>query len=52
MTEGPGAVDADACFVPAGSGVITLQNGTWFVAPCLQGLHGSNTPNSNIRWAT
>eukprot|EP00775_Hariotina_reticulata_P005607 gene5607-5845_t len=46
-TDGGGAVDADACIVPAGSGIITLANGAQVVVPCIKGFYGSNASNSN-----
>jgi hypothetical protein len=43
-------VDADACIVPAGSGVITLSNGAVVVVPCILGFYGANVSSRNIRW--
>jgi hypothetical protein len=50
LTEGPGAVSADACFVPPGFGVVRGEGSkTVSAVMCVQNTFGRSTPNYDTR---
>jgi hypothetical protein len=50
LTDGTGAVSADACFVPPGCGVVRAEgSGAVSAMMCVQNMFGRSTPNYDTR---